>query len=277
MTLAPAERADILVDFSGVPAGTQIIMTNWAPAPFPLGALPDPDTTGQIMRFTVQNVAPTPPASLPFNLTTIPALTPDSPSRVMTLNEAMNFTTGLPMGVFLNGQPMNGGITETPVMGSTEEWEIVNLTADTHPIHLHLAQFQILNREAINALAYGFNWDVANGLDPSMGLQGPLDHPTVNIPVAPYRLPNAVPPFINEQGWKDTIQVPPGFVTRIRVRWAPQDAVGTSPGVNAFSFDPTFGPGYVWHCHILEHEDNEMMRPLAISDMPPTLTPNTLG
>ena len=76
-----------------------------------------------------------------------------------------------------------------------------------------------------------------------------------------------VPPEPGETGWKDTIKAYPGTVTRIVARWAPQDVtVGhTSAGRNSFPFDPTTGPGYVWHCHILDHEDNEMMRPLKIA------------
>src|SRR5256885_17056500 len=72
-----------------------------------------------------------------------------------------------------------------------------------------------------------------------------------------------MPPNPNEAGWKDTIKVFPGFVNRFVVRWAPQaTGVGdVKPGQNLFSFDPTTGPGYVVHCHILDHEDNEMMRP----------------
>ena len=67
-----------------------------------------------------------------------------------------------------------------------------------------------------------------------------------------------------EEGWKDTIKVFPGFVNRFVVRWAPQAVAvdGVQPGQNLYPFDPTTGPGYVWHCHILDHEDNEMMRPL---------------
>jgi FtsP/CotA-like multicopper oxidase with cupredoxin domain len=72
-------------------------------------------------------------------------------------------------------------------------------------------------------------------------------------------------PAANEKAWKDTIQTPPGFVTVIRIRWAPQDEPTSGPkapgpGVNRYPFDPTDGPGYVWHCHIVDHEDNEMMR-----------------
>jgi FtsP/CotA-like multicopper oxidase with cupredoxin domain len=76
------------------------------------------------------------------------------------------------------------------------------------------------------------------------------------------------PPDPNEVAWKDTIKMPPKTVTRIAVRFAPQrfPRNEVSPGVNLYSFDPTApGPGYVWHCHILDHEDNEMMRPMLLA------------
>ena len=72
-------------------------------------------------------------------------------------------------------------------------------------------------------------------------------------------------PDPNEAGWKDTIRSLPAEVTRIVVRWAPQDVPvdAVTAGVNLYPFDPTEGPGYVWHCHILDHEDNDMMRPYS--------------
>jgi FtsP/CotA-like multicopper oxidase with cupredoxin domain len=81
---------------------------------------------------------------------------------------------------------------------------------------------------------------------------------TVNVPsLTPYLQGKPVLPLPKEQGWKDTIQMYPGEVTTIRVRFAPQAG-------GSFSFDPKTGPGYVWHCHILDHEDNEMMRPYKV-------------
>jgi len=72
-------------------------------------------------------------------------------------------------------------------------------------------------------------------------------------------------PDANEIGWKDTLKMFPGQVTRIVARWAPiETEIGNvHAGQNHYTFDPTIGPGYVWHCHILDHEDNEMMRPYA--------------
>jgi hypothetical protein len=74
------------------------------------------------------------------------------------------------------------------------------------------------------------------------------------------------PPSPRESGWKDTFVAPPGKVTRVLIRFAPQYSKQTQliPGHNPFPFDPTSGPGYVWHCHILDHEDNDMMRPMKM-------------
>jgi FtsP/CotA-like multicopper oxidase with cupredoxin domain len=130
-------------------------------------------------------------------------------------------------------------VSETPALGDTEIWEFANLTADTHPIHLHLVQFQVLGRQAFRASDYA-------------KLQRPKRGPLAPFLAGPVKAPDP-----NERGWKDTVRANPGEVTRILVRFARVNG-------GDYSFDPTAEPGYVWHCHILEHEDNEMMRPYAI-------------
>ena len=127
------------------------------------------------------------------------------------------------MGMLLNKTPWHMPITENPALGTTEIWELANLTDDVHPIHLHLVRFQILDRRRFDAFQYMTT--------------GRLQ----------YTSP-ATPPDPNEMGWKDTARVNAQTVTRIIV--------------------PFRGyPGrYVWHCHNLEHEDNEMMRPYLISN-----------
>jgi len=80
----------------------------------------------------------------------------------------------------------------------------------------------------------------------------------------------AVPPLPHEQGWKDTVIMYPGQVTRIMVRWAPTDKDLDDPDLH-YPFDPqALGYGYVWHCHIIDHEDNEMMRPDQVQREPDT-------
>jgi FtsP/CotA-like multicopper oxidase with cupredoxin domain len=197
-------------------------------------------------------------------------------------------------------QPMPGQdvwVTETPRVGATEIWEFLNLTVDSHPIHIHLVQFQLLNRQAvvadvISALpTYAATWGLAfpggtfNG-ETANGTWGPVTYRKGTVtpgygPPGNYNTPNAdgalggnpafgpfltgpvLPPNPNEVGWKDVVRVFPLHVTRFVIRWAPQDIpiAGVGPGKNLYSFDPTKGPGYVVHCHILDHEDNEMMRP----------------
>jgi spore coat protein A len=123
-------------------------------------------------------------------------------------------------------------ITETPRLNDVEVWEVYNATEDAHPIHLHLVAFQLLNREA-------FTGDVdVVGTDPIEG-----GTKQVLREVDPSGDPR--PPAANEAGWKDTVQMLPGDITRVVAK-----------------FDR---PGrYVWHCHILSHEDHEMMRPYEV-------------
>jgi FtsP/CotA-like multicopper oxidase with cupredoxin domain len=173
-----------------------------------------------------------------------------------------------------------GGITtyysELPQEGSTEVWEIVNQTADAHPMHLHLVQFQIINRQSYNTNKYTKAYAAAfpTGVyQPGFG--PPKDYRAASNPlsggkdggnpdITPYLQGTVMPPAPQEAGWKDTIMVPPGMVTRIAVRWAPTD-LPTNAAASAlvYPFDPSGGSqhGYVWHCHIIDHEDNEMMRP----------------
>lgn len=252
LTLAPAERADILIDFSDLNPGTKIILTNTAPAPFPDGDSVDPDTTGKVMQFTVTSPAGPLPVlpPLPETLNIIPTLTPNAPKRTLTLVEVMG--PGGPVEVLLDGRKWGAPISELPKLGTTEEWEIINLTADTHPMHWHLVQFQLSRRQRLDTEAYMADWIAANG-----DMMPPFTQPTKPWPVDSYLIGTPTPPRLNEQGWKDTIQMNPGEVTTIRMRFAQQDG---SP----YPFDATKGPGYVWHCHILDHEDNEMMRPYKV-------------
>jgi spore coat protein A len=270
LTIAPGERADIVVDFSSLFPGDTIVVRNRASAPFPNGAAPDPKTVGTIMQFTVAGPLSDThqPTTIPLTLpSTVQALTANAPSRTLTLIEKMGMLG--PTEIFLDGQKWAGNpiqaISETPKLGSTEDWIIVNPTADTHPIHLHLVQFQLVSRQKFDVNKYLAAWYTANGVaNPMTDL--PFTKPTINVgapltgiaALAPYLKGKPTPPAANEMGWKDTVQVNPGEVTIIRVRFAPID------GTPAYTFDPTTGPGYVWHCHILDHEDNEMMRPYKV-------------
>jgi FtsP/CotA-like multicopper oxidase with cupredoxin domain len=252
--LAPGERADVVVDFTGLAPGAKFTLTNEAKAPFPRGTVPDPQTAGQVMQFTV--VAATGPDTsvLPAKLraTPIGSLQPGPgapPAKVRTLTLFEQQGPAGPQAVLLDGKHYADPVTENPKLGSTEIWEIVNTTADAHPIHLHLVQYQLVSRQAFQAGKYLKDYTAAQ----------PVPSPSAKaIPVAPYLQGSPRPPPPEEAGWKDTIKMFPGEVTRIIARFGPfLDASG------APAFDPTVGH-YVWHCHILEHEDNDMMRPYAV-------------
>lgn len=185
--------------------------------------------------------------------------------------------------------------SETPAEGTTEVWEIVNLTADAHPIHLHLVQFQILNRQEFDVDRYAEAYEASFPAGKYVqGFGPPLDYRAANNAlsggksggnpdVSPYLRGAASPPLANEAGWKDTVIAFPEQATRLVVRWAPTDLpLGATASALVFPFDPSGDGGkysYVWHCHIIDHEDNEMMRPdLVIANpLAPTVRPLRKG
>jgi FtsP/CotA-like multicopper oxidase with cupredoxin domain len=113
--------------------------------------------------------------------------------------------------------------------------------------------FQLVSRQKFNVSDYLDAWLKANNAGTQKHPELPLNKPTVNVPLEPYLLDSPRGPDENEKGWKDTVRANNAEVTRVRIRFAAQDG---SP----YPFDPTKEPGYLWHCHILDHEDNEMMR-----------------
>jgi FtsP/CotA-like multicopper oxidase with cupredoxin domain len=305
LLIAPGERYLVIVDFAGF-AGQTLTLSNRAKAPFPSGTRPDPKTVAEVIQFRVNSPLAAPDTSynpatgtslrLPMVRLVNPATgtlaagVTANKTRELTLNEIMG--PAGPQEILVNNSKWNGalspnagGITELPQVGATEVWEIVNLTADAHPIHLHLVQFQLLNRQPFQANKYikAYNAAFPGGTSPVTGLTypagqyipgygPPLPYLTTaklggNPDVTPYLQSAPTPPLPHEAGWKDTFIMYPGQVTRVAVRWAPQAVTvnAVSPGTNLYSFDPTLGPGYVWHCHILDHEDNEMMRPYKVS------------
>ena len=269
LTIAPGERYDVLVDFTGLAAGTKVILSNTAKAPFPSGSPAPGNTVGMVMQFEVTStVAPT-QAPLPAILNQdfaagFPSLSATSVTnrRILTLTEVMGM--GGPLEILLDGQKWANQVSELPVYGTTEEWIIVNPTADTHPIHLHLVQFQLVSRQKFDVNAYMTEWLATNSGLSIMGDGMPpySSEPQDVVSLAKYLKSNPKPAALWEQGWKDTVQMNPGEVTIIRVKFAPIDDPNQD---GLYSFDPTAGPGYVWHCHIIDHEDNEMMRPYQVA------------
>ncbi len=178
-------------------------------------------------------------------------------------------------------------LSEIPKEGETEIWEIVNTTMDAHPIHTHLAQFQLLTRQNYDAKKYfaaysaafpaGYDYTLKAQVGPGAFIPAfgpPLPYNTAingkiggNPDVTPFLKGPLQGPLPQENGWKDTVMALPGMVTRFIIRWGPQDnAANTPPADGTLIFDPSvLGAGYVWHCHIVDHEDNEMMRPDAIN------------
>jgi spore coat protein A, manganese oxidase len=254
LLLAPGERADVVVDFSGQTG--DIILQNLGPdEPFKglAEAQPpaNPNTTGSIMKFIV-NLPLSATADATVSAATVlrPPIAPlvqTGATRQLVLFEGLdNYGRLQP----LLGTMAQGSLgwfeptTETPLLNDVEVWEIYNSTPDAHPIHLHLVSFQILDRQGFDGTV---NPKVQPQHDGTMGEGGILQ---LNALTGAAQQPDA-----NERGWKDTFVAPPGTVTRVIAKF---DRVGK----------------YVWHCHILSHEDHEMMRPLEVMPGPnPLIAP----
>jgi Putative multicopper oxidases len=206
LQIAPAERADIVVDFSKY-AGNRLQLAS--------DSLP-------VMQFRVAATSAPDTSVLPSKLRPVERIreTTATKTRLLTLDEHLNLADQS-MDMMLNNTPWHAPITENPVIDTTEIWEFVNLTEDTHPIHIHLVRFQILDRQRIDTNAF-------------------FDHRTLEF------IGDVEPTTGIEAGWKDTVRADAGTLTRIIVPFK------------------GYTGRYVWHCHILEHEDNEMMRPYEI-------------
>jgi spore coat protein A len=176
-----------------------------------------------LMQFRVSSVAAKAPVTtVPQTLRTFEVIPESSATvtRTITLNEIRDGRQN-PMVMLLNHKRWHEPITETPELGSTEIWEFVNLTEDTHPMHMHLVRFQVLDRRTFEPFAYETSKERKY-------------------------LAAAMPPERVERGWKDVVQCHPGMITRIIVK-----------------FDGYAGK-YLYHCHVLEHEANDMMRPFEV-------------
>lgn len=265
LLLGPGERADVVIDFSASPDGAELYLRNFGPDdPFkgfnPDGSLSDgaggeadpadPMTTGQIMKFVVE----APEAMIP-DATVSPAtrlrpniapLQQHGATRQLVLFEGRDRYGRL--------QPLLGTLeegslswfepsTENPMVNDVETWEVYNATEDAHPIHLHLVSFQIVNRESFEGEVEDKPQHQHGG---GFGVGGILEVDALGG--------NPRGPELNERGWKDTAVMLPGEVTRIIARF---DRVGR----------------YVWHCHILSHEDHEMMRPFEVLPRGPRMEP----
>ena len=267
LVLAPAERADLIVDF-GAFRGKRLLLVNTAGAPFdgapattPAGA-PDPDNKlayPGVMQFRVSSDQVDDPFAMPrrlssFQRRTYDALPPNSRRRMVALVEypdgmlTLRELAALPDGQTTDG-PLITVVDDQGIAtryrtvasrfedkvnwfvpyGGTEVWSILNLTQDMHPFHVHLVQFQALGRDRYDTS--GFSPQTGGTTSPvTFKEHGALD--------------------ANEMGWKDTVRVNPGELVSI-----------------AGTFDGYTGR-YMYHCHILEHEDHDMMRPFVVMPAP---------
>ena len=234
LVLGPAERADVVVDFSRR-AGARVVMMNHRP-PRPVST-PAPELP-QVMQFRVGRTVTNPgPSVIPSSL---PGRAANLGSPVHTRYITLNEIDPEEVEWFLNLSAMHfeDPVTETPRVGTIEDWVYINMTGDTHPMHTHLVTFQVVGRtpfdvEAYEA-AYGTPDGVPGGIDPTPFATGPMQ-----------------PPEPTERGFKDTVKANPGEFTTIRAQY------DLPSGVSA-------PQTYVHHCHIVEHEDNDMMRPFTV-------------
>jgi spore coat protein A, manganese oxidase len=204
--LGCAERADILIDFTLLAGQTVNLRTG----------------AQDILQLRVGKASSSPAQSIPASLRPVQRI-PESAAvktRTITLHEYQD-EAARPMVMLLNRKHWHEPTTEKPKLNTTEIWEFVNLTEDTHPMHLHLVRFQILDRRPFNITAY-------------------LRDKKLEFMAA------ATPADAHELGWKDMVQCPPGLITRIIIPF--QGYAGK----------------YLYHCHILEHEANDMMRPFEV-------------
>lgn len=339
LVMMPGERYEIIIDFAGIPAGTNIVLRNDAPT---VNGNPKASLDGRIMQFRVSANAPIggdksyDPVSgvaLRTNDPIIrlpgtpggPAITPTNvdTTRLLTLNEVLGAAGPLealvnntkwsgmredgsevPDSVMYDGPNqsafsfMGNQLTELPQEGTTEVWEILNLTMDSHPIHLHGLQFQLIDRQRFDMKAYMMTYGMSftndiGAIDPATGLPypdgvyipgygPPLNYFTGNGRALggnpdPIMMGMPMAPFAYEAGWKDTVIMHPGQKTRIAVRVAPTDKQLDDPALY-WPYEPNAGSGvYVWHCHITDHEDNEMMRPYAFIPDPTAIRNFILG
>ena len=240
LVLAPGERADVIVDFTG-DLGKEFIIRNFDDKA-------DSELSGQIMKITVEQ-----PLSKVSNATvdtfesdglttqllpnkiTPPAQTGLTRQLVLFENTDKYGRKLLEQGTLADGSlHYDDPITEKPTLGTTEVWELYNTTQEPHPIHLHLVSFLILNRQTFAGSAAPV---ITNSNETKLFLQ---DAGLIGDPE---------PPQLSDKGWKDTVIVNPGEVVRIIA-----------------TFDK---PGYyIWHCHILEHEDYDMMRRFEVVATP---------
>ncbi|KAB2371224.1 multicopper oxidase domain-containing protein [Actinomadura montaniterrae] len=250
--ISPAERYDLVIDFGRVPPGTTVTLRNYnAPVHYPGGGGPE---ISEVMQFRVTEPMPeggdptTPPEELALRPVEPIRPRPGTRRRQWVVHQKAAFH-----GMTFNGVPFMAPSEDFVAAGSSEIWEYVNPNHEAHPMHVHLVNFQVLNRQPIDATAYRDAF--RKWLD---GGRVPADRPVLEH----YVTGPPIPPDPDEaHSWKDTVKVYPESVTRIVIaEFAPPTGrIASIPGSGT-----EFPATYIQHCHILEHEDDDLMRPWTI-------------
>ena len=260
LLIAPGERFDTIVDFTGLAAGTTLLLKNNAKAPYPGGA----GGMGQLMQFKVIPIGaadittPAPALVLP-PIAPTPTPTVGTP-REIVLSEIMDPLTGLPMEALLDGLHFTDTLAPNPLFveqeNSVNVWQFINTTGDAHPMHPHLVPFKIQDRQPFDVAGFTAAWNAwiagAPTAIPPIPPRDPLTRPSINA-----FLTKGLPylPAPEESGWKDTAKAYPGEVLRIVSKF---ELPANAPvGIHS----------YVCHCHILEHEENDMMFNWAVQKL----------
>jgi FtsP/CotA-like multicopper oxidase with cupredoxin domain len=266
LVFEPGARYDVLIDFDQATPGNRVIMKNiGGDEPFGGGFPNDPtfEFTDRVMAFDVKATDPPADAIITEPLST-PTYTPVSPTGETTRRVALfegrdEFNRLQPLLGTVDDGPLTGNdvahayawhqpTTEDPELGSTEVWEIYNFTADAHPIHLHLVNFTILDRES-----FEYEIDEDDQIVPQHnGTDGTA--PKIN------NIHNFSAAGVGSEYYEDA---PKDMVISLPGDPEPESGNPTGQMVRIRAhFDK---PGrYVWHCHILSHEDHEMMRVLEV-------------
>ncbi|XP_058087433.1 multicopper oxidase LPR1-like [Magnolia sinica] len=245
LLVAPSEIADVIVDFA-TSTSDAVILANDAPYPFPSGDLAD-EINGKVMKFIIDQNRTVDTSRVPPKLIEYPA--PTEHDAVETRYIAMyeyTSATDEPTHLYLNGKAYEEPATETPKVGSTEVWYVINLTEDNHPLHIHLGLFVTLEQTELVG--------IEELKDCMMKINDPI-----KCNVSNHSRGKRIPVPAHERGWKNVYKMSPGAITKILIRFSLLQPNTPYP------FNASAEPGYVYHCHILDHEDNVMMRPLKIT------------
>ncbi|KAL1803407.1 hypothetical protein ACET3Z_032054 [Daucus carota] len=242
LLLAPSEIADVVIDFSKSTSDSTIL-SNDAAYPFPSGD-PVNEINSKVMKFTIKTRHENETSTIPNRLINypMPKLSSASRTRYIAMYEYAS-PIDEPTHLNLNNKSFEEPTTEKPKVGSTEIWYVINLTEDNHPLHIHLGLFKVLEQtELLNVEQFRDCMTKVND--------------AIKCQISKYARGKKLVVVAHERGWKNVYKMTPGFVTKIVVKFS---YVHTN---ESYPFDATAEPGYVYHCHILDHEDNVMMRPL---------------